>query len=211
MTTLLLAWTLLTVSLWTAGLSQILLQEPLKVLYPKISRQENIECNCINSCESVYWFRRTPLHSDLQFLGTSNKAQRVKYGAGVEEARFTLSKRGNTAFVLRIDGVTEDDEGTYSCVLRDNGGQDTWRSGTVLRPGGTTPTAPPKPKPKPPVKSVCRCPKKKPTHDGCDYLVLWPLVGATGVLALALVCTLYYFSRLPKKCRHHFERMRHKP
>ncbi|XP_034442442.1 signal-regulatory protein gamma [Hippoglossus hippoglossus] len=212
MTTLPLAWTLLTVSLWTAGSSQILLQEPVKVLYPAISTQENIECNCINSCDSVYWFRRTPHHSDLQFLGKCNNAERVNFGADVDQARFKLSKRGNTAFVLRIDSVKAEDAGTYSCILKDKSGQDTWRPGTVLRPGETPPTAPPKPKPKPPVKSVCRCsPKKKPTHDGCDYLVLWPLVGATAGLALALICTLYYFSRLPKKCRHNFVKMRQMP
>ncbi|XP_062267292.1 signal-regulatory protein gamma [Platichthys flesus] len=212
MTTLPLAWTLLTVSLWTAGSSHIIVQEPVKVLYPAISSPENFECNCNHSCDSVYWFRKTSLHSNLTFLGKCNTAERVTYGPDVEPAQFKLSKRGNAAFVLRINSVRKEDEGTYSCVLKDKGGEETWRSGTVLRPGGTPPTPPPKPKPKPPVKSVCRCsPKKNPTHDGCDYLVLWPLVGATAGLALALICTLYYFSRLPKKCRHHFERIRLKP
>ena len=119
------------------GSSQILLQEPVKVLYPKISSQENIECNCINSsCDSVYWFCRTATHSDPQFLGKLNNADRVYYGKGVDQAQFKLFKRGNAGFVLRIESVTEEDAGTYSCVLKDNKGQDTWRPGTVLRPGG---------------------------------------------------------------------------
>ncbi|XP_069367061.1 uncharacterized protein cd8b [Paralichthys olivaceus] len=207
-----LAWTLLTVSLWTAGVSQILLQEPIKVLYPKISTPENIDCNCNNSCDSVYWFRNTPNPNILQFLGKCNNAERVNYGPGVEKARFKLSKRGNTAFVLRIENVTEEDTGTYSCVLKAKSGTEVWKPGTVLWPGVTPPTSPPKTTLKPPVKPVCAChPKKNFAQDGCDYMVLWPLVGVTAGLALALIYTLHYFSRLPKKCRHHFQKMRQMP
>ncbi|XP_040015048.1 zinc finger matrin-type protein 1 isoform X3 [Xiphias gladius] len=207
-----LAWTLLTVSLWTVGSSQILLQEPVKVLYPKISSQETIECDCVNpSCESVFWFHTNPGHDKVQFLGKHNNADRVTYGAGVSETKFKFRKSGSMSFELSIQGVKEEDTGIYSCVLKGKSNTDTWKPGILLRPGVTPPTSPPKTKPKPPVKSICRCPKKTPSQNGCGSLVLWPLVGLTAVLALALICTLYYFSRLPKKCRHHFAKKRQTP
>ncbi|CAB1422824.1 unnamed protein product [Pleuronectes platessa] len=105
MTTLPLAWTLLTVSLCTAGSSQILVQEPVKVLYPEISSLENIECDCINSCDSVYWFRRTSLQHDLQFLGKCNTAERVTYGTGVERAQTrAVKKRGGLGLFFGREG-----------------------------------------------------------------------------------------------------------
>lgn len=208
----LLSWTLLTVSLWTADSGHILLQKPVTVLYPKISSQAVIECDCVNiSCKSVLWFRSTRSVGNLQFLGTCNNANRFTHGAGVAKERFQFDKRGTSSFVLRIANVMEEDGGIYSCVLKDMGPTHVWNPGSVLRPGVTPPTSPPPTKPKPPVKSVCRCPKKSPAKDGCDPPVLWPLVGLTAGLALALICTLYYFSRLPKKCRHHFVKVRQKP
>nr|BBJ70072.1 CD8 beta molecule precursor [Seriola quinqueradiata] len=196
-----LAWTLFTVSLWTAGSSQIPLQEPIKVHYPAIASHETIECDCVNIfCDSVYWFRSSP---QVRFLGKCNNADRVNYGPNVEETKFKFSKRGSM-FVLRIMNVNTEDAGTYSCVLKDRNGKEIWKPGSLLRPGATPPTSPPKTKPKPPVKSVCHCNKKNPSQGVCRSMVLWPLVGLTVGLGLALICTLYYFNRLPKKCRHHF-------
>ncbi|XP_018555785.1 T-cell surface glycoprotein CD8 beta chain [Lates calcarifer] len=207
-----LAWTLLTVSLWTTGSSENSENEPFKILYPSISSQETIECDCANiSCDSVYWFRSTSSESgdfkSWQYLGKCNNADRVNYGTGVEESRFKLSKRGNS-FVLRITKVQKTDTGIYSCILKDKSNNEVLKPASLLQPGVTAPTPPPKPKPKPPVKPVCRCPKKNPPPDGCGSMVLWPLVGLTAGLALAIICTLYYFSRLPKKCRHHFAKKR---
>ncbi|XP_071350737.1 T-cell surface glycoprotein CD8 beta chain [Trachinotus anak] len=208
-----LAWTLLTVPLWTAGSGQILLQEPIKVLYPAISSQETIECDCVDiSCDYVFWFRSNVSQGKVQFLGHCNNADRVNYGPGVKETQFRFSKRGS-AFVLRITSVTEEDAGIYSCVLKDRSNKEVWKPGSLLQPGVTPPTSPPKEKPKPPVKSLCRCPKKNPSVavGHCDAVVLWPLVGLTAGLGLALICTLYYFSRLPKKCHHHFKKTRQMP
>ncbi|XP_044031493.1 uncharacterized protein cd8b [Siniperca chuatsi] len=204
-----LVWTLLTVSLWTSGSSQILQQETARVLYPKILSTEVIECDCVNiSCDTVYWFRSISNHSKVQFLGKCNNADRATYGEGVETARFKLSRRSSMSFMLRIINVSEADAGIYSCILKDRKNTEMWKPGIFLRPGVIPPTLPPKTKPKPPVKSVCRCSKKNSSQDGCGSLILWPLVGLIAALALALICTLYYFSRLPKKCRHHFVKKR---
>ncbi|XP_068999924.1 uncharacterized protein cd8b [Embiotoca jacksoni] len=203
---LLLAWTLLTVSFWTQGSSQILIQETVKDRYPVISSTETIDCECSNfSCDHVYWFLTIPHKGTVTFLAKSNTANRVTYKTA-NETRFKFSKRGTASFVLRIIGVTEADAGIYSCVLKDRSNAEIWRPGTRLRPGVTPPTPPPKTKPTAPVKSVCRCSRNN--RDGCGYMVLWPLVGLLAALALILVCTLYYFSRLPKKCRHHFVKKR---
>ncbi|XP_029287976.1 uncharacterized protein cd8b [Cottoperca gobio] len=198
-----LAWTLLTASLWTSGSSQILLQEPVNTLYPEILSTQSIECDCANG-DSVYWFRSISNHNKIQFLGQCNQANRVSYGKDVNQTRFIFRSKSTTSFVLHIMSVTEEDAGTYSCVLSGKKNTETWKPGILLRPGETPPTLPPKTKP--PVKSVCHC--KISSQDGCGSLVLWPLVGLIAALALALICTLYYFSRLPKKCRHRFVKKR---
>ncbi|XP_037639038.1 uncharacterized protein cd8b [Sebastes umbrosus] len=205
-----LAWTLWTVSLWTSGSSQILQQEPVKVLYPAILSTESFECDCANiSCDWVYWFRSNTNHLKVQFLGKSNNADRDSYGTDVDKTRIKINKRGSSSFTLRITNVTKEDTGIYSCVLTDRKKTEMWKPGVLLLPGESPPTLPPPTLP--PVKPVCRCPKKKPppqAPDGCGSLVLWPLVGFISALGLALICTLYYFSRLPKKCRHHFVKKR---
>ncbi|KAM6947108.1 T-cell surface glycoprotein CD8 beta chain [Lycodopsis pacificus] len=200
-----LAWTLLTASLWTLGSSQILQREPVKIRYPEILSTEAIECDCTNiSCDSVYWFRSIQDHRKLEFLGKCNNADRAYHGHQVDKTRFKLNKQ-SMSFMLRIINVTENDTGIYSCVLKDRQNTEMWKPGILLRPGVIPPTSAPLPKakPKPPVKPVCRCPTENPSPDGCGSLVLWPSVGLVTALALALICTLYYFSRLPKKCRHH--------
>lgn len=115
----------------------ILLQKPVTVLYPKISSQAVIECDCVNiSCKSVLWFRSTRSVGNLQFLGTCNNANRFTHGAGVAKERFQFDKRGTSSFVLRIANVMEEDGGIYSCVLKDMGPTHVWNPGSVLRPGG---------------------------------------------------------------------------
>lgn len=119
------------------GLSQILQQETVRVLYPKILSTEAIDCDCFNiSCESVYWFRIISRHSKVQFIGRCNNANRASYGADVERARFILNKKNSMSFTLRIINVTEEDTGIYSCVLRDRKNTDMWKPGFLLRPGG---------------------------------------------------------------------------
>ncbi|XP_059184592.1 uncharacterized protein cd8b [Centropristis striata] len=206
MTLLPLAWTLWTVSLWTSGSSQFLQHGHVTVFYPKILSTEVIYCDCANmSCVSVYWFRSISKHSKvtLQFLGTCNNAGIDSYGDGLDKTRFKISRKSSTSFTLRITNVTEEDTGFYSCVLKDRKHAESWKTVVHLQPGVNAPTLPPPTKRKPPVKPICRCPKKK-SQDGCGSLVFWPLVGLIAGLAVALLCILYYFSRLPKKCRHNF-------
>uniref|UniRef100_A0AAQ4PLR6 Cd8 beta n=1 Tax=Gasterosteus aculeatus aculeatus TaxID=481459 RepID=A0AAQ4PLR6_GASAC len=192
MSALPLAWTLLTVSL-TSGWSQILQQDTVKIQYPVLHSTEVIECDCGNVlCDNVYWFRSIHNHEKLEFLGRFNNAGR---GSPVDEAHFKLSRKSNTCFALFIINVTEEDTGIYSCVLKDRKNTETWKSGILLRPGVTAPTLPPHTKPKPPVEPVCGCPTKDPSQGDCGSLVLWPLVGLVAALALALIGTLYYFSR----------------
>nr|QPF15739.1 Cd8b protein [Chaunax abei] len=207
MTKLLLPWMLLTILRCGSGSGQILQQETVNVLYPKILSTEVINCDCVEiSCDSVFWFRSNSNHRKLQFLGKVNNADRPTHGNGVEEARFRLYKKSSVSFSLQIVNVQEEDAGIYSCVLKDRKNTEMWKPGILLRPGVIPPTLTPTTEPKPPVNSVCRCAKKDSSYDGCSSLVLWPLVGLTAALALALICTLYYFSRLPKKCRHHIKR-----
>ncbi|KAL3059047.1 hypothetical protein OYC64_011057 [Pagothenia borchgrevinki] len=199
-----LAWTLWTVSLWTLGLSQTMLQEPLTVLYPKILSSQTIECDCADvPCVSVYWFRSISNNSKMEFIGLGNHADRIKLGDGVDKRRFKFIIKSKKLFALQIINLTKEDTGTYSCVLK-KGPNETWKPGNLLLPGVTPQII--KTDTKPTVKSVCRC--KKPPQDGCGSLVFWPLVGLIAALVLSLVGTLYYFSRLPKKCLHHFVKKR---
>ncbi|KAK5872859.1 hypothetical protein PBY51_013521 [Eleginops maclovinus] len=200
-----LAWTLWTVSLWTSGSSQTLLQEPLTVLYPKEFSSQTIECDCAqNPCDSVFWFRSISNHSKMEFIGQCNHADRVVLGPGVNHKWFKLSSKGSKVFALTIVNLTKEDAGTYSCVFKKK--NETWKPGTLLRPGENPPIIQTNTKPKPPIKPVCRC--NKSSQHGCGSLVFWPLVGLIAALLLAIIGTLYYFSRLPKKCRHHFVKRR---
>lgn len=208
---LLLGWTLLTGTLWSLGSGQILLQEPVKVLYPKISDNETIECECFNiSCDFVFWFRTRQNTVEFEYIGKSNNADRDSYNKDNNQlfkSRFKIRKRSGVAYTLRINRVTHDDTGVYSCVLKDNKNTEVWRPGVLLLPGVTPPTPTPKPKPKPkPPRTGCKCNKKNHKSDECGSMVLWPLVGLIAGLSVAVLCTLYYFSRLPKKCRHQFVR-----
>ncbi|KAM7006177.1 uncharacterized protein cd8b [Tautogolabrus adspersus] len=216
------------------GPSPTLLQESVKVRYPILLSTEGIECDCVNiSCDNVYWFHSNPNYQKVQFIGQCNSANRGIYGNGVDEKRFKMSKKSTMSFMLRIINVTLEDTGIYSCVLKDRKYTEMWKPGVLLLPGGLyaqlsndyfsallshywfeclfglyltvmAPTVPPVTKPKTTVSSVCHCSEGNSSQDGCGSLILWPLVGIIATLALALICILYYFSRLPKKCRHHF-------
>ncbi|XP_077429460.1 uncharacterized protein cd8b isoform X2 [Vanacampus margaritifer] len=196
---ILLAWTLLTTCLWSLGSGQFL-QQAASILHPQLLSTQFIQCDCINIiCESVIWFRTIPNHNKVQFLGRLNNAKRLVYGDNVDTSRFQLSKKNSEAFTLRIGNVAKEDTGTYSCILKDRKNEELWQPGVLLLPQESLPTKPPES----PRKLDCGCIKTSAAGD-CDSLILWSLVGLATVMMTTLICTLYYFSRLPKKCRHHF-------
>lgn len=117
------------------GSSEILQQETIKVLYPKISSTENIDCECNMSFESVHWFRSISKYSKIQYIGKCNNADRDFYGTDVDKARYKISRKSNS-FSLRIHNVTEEDTGIYSCVLKGKKTMEVWKSGILLQPGG---------------------------------------------------------------------------
>lgn len=118
------------------GSSQIIVQEPVKDLYHAISSSVTVECDCSNiACESVLWFRSISSQSQLQYLGKYNNADRSNYGLEVDSSKFKFSKRGNM-FVLRINNVSKEDTGAYSCILKDKKNTDVWKPGSLLWPGG---------------------------------------------------------------------------
>uniref|UniRef100_A0A8C7ZV83 Cd8 beta n=1 Tax=Oryzias sinensis TaxID=183150 RepID=A0A8C7ZV83_9TELE len=200
-------WILMTVTGWTFGPIEALPGKDFKVLYPSINSNEAVDCQCEPStCDYAFWFRTVPDSSKVEFLGRCNNADRVS-GPFKDKGRFKFSRKG-LSFELRIINVTAEDAGIYSCVLSDKQLTiETFRPGTLLLPGVTPPTLPPTTTTKKPVRSPCLC-KNKTSNEGCDSRVLWPLVGVLAGLALTIFCTLYYFSRLPKKCHHHFVKKR---
>ncbi|XP_077386532.1 uncharacterized protein cd8b [Festucalex cinctus] len=199
---ILLAWTLLTTCLWSLGSGQIL-QQAFSILQPQLFSTQFIQCKCINIlCESVIWFRTVPNLNKVQFLGRLNNANRLVYGHNVDSSRFQLSKKSSEAFILRISNVTKEDSGTYSCILKDRKNEEVWQPGVLLLPQERLPTKPPES----PRKLDCGC--TKTSAGDCDSLIMWSLVGLATVMMTTLICTLYYFSRLPKKCQHHFVKRR---
>ncbi|KAM9536131.1 T-cell surface glycoprotein CD8 beta chain-like isoform 1-T1 [Salvelinus alpinus] len=212
MTPLALVWT--TVCLWKTVYS-LTPTESHFVRYPTIDDTEVLTCECSSrSCQTVFWFRTHHNSSGFQFLLSVNNADRYFHGPGVDEHRFKASKRdmgSKVAFTLRITQIKAEDAGLYSCMLQNQKENELWRPGVLLRPGETRPTLTPltKPKPKPAGIPTGRCTKRNyQTPEGCGSKVLWPLVGVLLTLAVALIYTLYYFSRLPKKCRHQFAKKR---
>ncbi|XP_068172143.1 T-cell surface glycoprotein CD8 beta chain [Antennarius striatus] len=197
-------WALLTVLLWRSVSGQILQQE--NILYPKLLETQVIICDCTGfTCISVYWYRSNSDHSRLQFLGKVNNAGRVTDQA---DSRFRLKRNSGSSFALQIIDVRVEDAGIYSCVLTDVKNNELWKHGILLLPGVIPPTLPPPTESSPTVDSDCCRLKQNSSQEDCASMVLWLLVGLTATLAGALLCTLYCFSRLPKKCRHRFVKKR---
>uniref|UniRef100_H3BW10 Cd8 beta n=1 Tax=Tetraodon nigroviridis TaxID=99883 RepID=H3BW10_TETNG len=203
-----LAWSLLMAS-QASDVNLILEQDKPVALYPDLFSEALIHCTDGNlQPDAVYWFRTllpAAAAARAQFLGKLNNADVFSPGEGVSRDRFKSRKKTKNVFSLKIINVTEEDAGLYSCVMKDRKATEVWKPGVLLLPGVIPPTSPPTTTTRATVRHICRC---SPRADGCGPLVLWPLVGTAAALALTLLCTLYYFSRLPKKCRHRFVKKR---
>ncbi|KAL7844141.1 hypothetical protein SRHO_G00226800 [Serrasalmus rhombeus] len=178
------------------------------ILYPSLGGSESLTCECPDhQCQKVYWYRFLQETEKLQFLVFGNSANSVTHAEGIDATRFKVSvnEGSKITYSLRITGLQKNETGFYSCMFNSpkHEQKSQMPAGYYIRPGEYPPTSsPPVVKTK---KTKTRvCPSNIQPVKGCKPLVLWPSVGVLLVLAVVLISTLYYFSRLPKKCRHQF-------
>ncbi|XP_077583081.1 uncharacterized protein cd8b [Stigmatopora nigra] len=195
-----LLWTLLTPFLWSLGLGQTM-EQNASVVYTQLLTTEFIECTCPKSifCQTVFWFRTLPSHNKVQYLGRWNIANRTIYSNDVDATHFMFSRTKMDTFTLQIMNVTKEDIGTYSCLLMDTKEEQVWLAGVVLVPGEMHPTIPPESV----SKLDCNCSSDPLAAGDCDRHAFWSLAGLFTFLMITLFCTLFYFSRIPKKGCHH--------
>uniref|UniRef100_A0A8C7HPV0 Ig-like domain-containing protein n=1 Tax=Oncorhynchus kisutch TaxID=8019 RepID=A0A8C7HPV0_ONCKI len=163
------------------------------VHFPQINDTEVLTCECSSrSCQTVFWFRTLHNNLDIQFLLSLNNAGRTSHEPSVDEHRFKASKRdggSKITFTLRLINISSEDAGLYTCMLQNQKENELWRPGVLLRPGGESNPFP-YTHPDPPLWVQVFA-----AGPGCGSKVLWPLVGVLLALAVALISTLYYFSR----------------
>ncbi|XP_036444325.1 uncharacterized protein LOC118820225 [Colossoma macropomum] len=179
------------------------------VLYPSLGGSETLTCECPDhQCQKVYWYRFLQDTGEFQFLMFGNSANAVKHAEGITATRFKLSANegAKITYSLRITGLEKNDAGIYSCMFNSpkHDQKSQMPAGYYIRPGEHAPTSPPPTVKIPKKKKPQVCPPNNQPVKGCKPLVLWPSVGVLLVLAVVLISTLYYFSRLPKKCRHQY-------
>ncbi|XP_057216608.1 uncharacterized protein cd8b isoform X2 [Triplophysa rosa] len=163
---------------WTAAATLTTSGATSTILYPKVNGTESLTCECPDhACQEVFWYRYLEKSNSLQFLLYFNSAGTFEHG------------------------LQKDEAGLYSCMFKMK--INTIPDGYYIRPGVNPPTLqPPTVKIEKPKQSCRSCKPFSP--KGCKRSVLWPGIGALLLLAGILAGTLYYFSRLPKKCRHQF-------
>ncbi|XP_077050086.1 uncharacterized protein cd8b isoform X2 [Siphateles boraxobius] len=144
-----------------------------------------------------------PLLHVLLCVRVDGSASSEKYGENIPSSKFkcSTSTGQKVVYTLRIMEIQEDDAGFYSCLFKTK----KVSAGYYILPGVNPPTVQP-PTVKTDQKPVkpCFCKPNRHSPKGCEHSVLWPGIGALLLLAITLAGTLYYFSRLPKKCRHRF-------
>ncbi|KAL7854055.1 hypothetical protein AOLI_G00208990 [Acnodon oligacanthus] len=179
------------------------------ILYPSLGGSETLTCECPDhQCQKVYWYRFLQDTKELQYLVFANSANSMKHAEGIDATRFKVhaNEGSKITYSLRITGLLKNEAGFYSCMFNSpkHEQKNQMPAGYYIRPGESPPTSTP-PTVKPPKKTKTQvCPSNNQPVKGCKPLVLWPSVGVLLVLAVVLISTLYYFSRLPKKCRHQF-------
>ncbi|KAL6469859.1 hypothetical protein MHYP_G00209780 [Metynnis hypsauchen] len=177
------------------------------ILYPSLGASETLICECPDhQCQKVYWYRFLQDTEKLQFLVFGNSANNVMHAEGINATRFKVSANevSKITFSLRITGLQKNETGFYSCMFDSPKQKSQMPAGYYIRPGEYLPTSAPATVKTPKKTKTKVCPSNIQLVKGCKPLVLWPSVGVLLVLAVVLISTLYYFSRLPKKCRHRF-------
>ncbi|XP_036382701.1 uncharacterized protein LOC118776449 [Megalops cyprinoides] len=197
-----------TLSVWTAVIAHSLQSlNALQTQYPVLNETELLLCECKEKgCQAVFWYwQPSSRPSDFRFLFYYNNADKVTYGPAINQTKYKGSRKDGVRvnYLLKISSIQKSDAGFYSCLIQYSNRNELGSPGIKLRPGEKAPTPPPPPKP-PKTLPPCRCRNRVIRRDpqGCGRLVLWPLVGVLMCLAVVLISTLYYFSRLPKKCHH---------
>ncbi|XP_048859498.1 T-cell surface glycoprotein CD8 beta chain [Brienomyrus brachyistius] len=194
------------VSVWTAVTFHVL--HALEVQYPALDTFHTVSCECNQEkCQAVLWFRKRHDRSqtEMEFLLYYNNANRTEYAERKLKDSFKGDQKGSwrITYNLKIMSVKKEDAGLYFCLLQGSNSLGLGNNGVELRPGETPPTSAPPVATMP--KKPCQCRNlKQPEQKECSRKVLWPLVGVLLSLSVVLFSTLYYFSRLPKKCRHRF-------
>lgn len=192
------------VFVWMAAVVLPSFQATSNVFYSKINGTQSLNCECPDhTCQEVFWYRYLESRNTLQFLMYVNSASREQHGENIIVSKFkgTVSTGQKVIYTLRIMELQEDDAGFYSCMFKT---KSFVPAGYYILPGVNPPTVqPPTVKTQKPMKP-CSCKASHYSRKGCEHWVLWPGIGALLLLAITLAGTLYYFSRLPKKCRHRF-------
>ncbi|KAK3555089.1 hypothetical protein QTP86_008036 [Hemibagrus guttatus] len=184
-----------------------------KVSYPSINGSESLTCDCPDhQCLKAYWYRLLQGSDTPEFLMSVNIVNFPNYAQNIDKNRFkaSVTDSAKVQFTLRITGLQKQDAGFYSCLLSSQNSaqdpKDLIPVGVSILPGvRITTQAPTTVKhPKRVNHLFNKCKSRNQSVKGCNSLVLWSGIGAVLLLVVVLISTLYYFSRLPKKCRHHF-------
>ncbi|XP_060790964.1 uncharacterized protein cd8b [Neoarius graeffei] len=178
---------------------------------PSINSSVTLSCSCPDhQCQKAYWYRLLQDKDTPEFVVSLNNLNHANYATYINKIRFKTAafESAKVLYTLRITSVQKEDAGFYSCFLKSmNSAQepkDLLPEGYSVRPGEIITTVAPTTVKKQKKPNICR--SNNQSLKGCKSLVLWSGIGAVLLLVVVLISTLYYFSRLPKKCRHRFTR-----
>ncbi|XP_063067495.1 CMRF35-like molecule 8 [Engraulis encrasicolus] len=190
------------------GLWSVALGHKVDMRYLAVQSSATISCECQDTtCQKVYWYRVRQSDGVYEHLLCYTSADAAHPSDTAMRGRLQGRKGSTkTQYTLTLSNLTREDAGWYSCAIPKQTYDDTY----WLRVGEAPPTTPAPPqkttkipsrRPGPKLPSCCSVyqPPK-----GCGKWVLWPLCGGLILLTVLLVAVSFYFSRLPKKCRHQF-------
>ncbi|KAL2099597.1 hypothetical protein ACEWY4_003991 [Coilia grayii] len=194
-------------SIWVIlGLWSVALAAVNEMRYLAINSSATLTCECEDtSCQKIYWYRIRQSDGVYESLMCYTSAEVPHLSDTAMKGRLQGRKGSSkTQYTLTVSNLQREDAGWYSCAIPKHTHFPTY----WLRVGEVPPTTLPPPKktttrrPKPGRIPSC-CSSYRPP-EGCGKWVLWPLCGGLMFLTVLLCAVLFYFSRLPKKCRHQF-------